>query len=57
MLGEVERDGKAFRQVFDVAGWRASCDASAAGVRESGKVFRELLDHLSEVSGGVEGLL
>ena len=31
-----------------MAGWRASCDSSAAGVRESAKVFRELSDHLIE---------
>ena len=37
--------------MFDVAGWRSSCDAAAAGVRDTAKTYRELLDHLSEVKG------
>ena len=41
--------------MFDVAGWRSSCEAAAQGMRESVKTFRELLDHLSEVWKGSVG--
>ena len=39
---------QAFRTVFEVASWRAACDASAAGMKSSLKLYREVLDHLSE---------
>jgi len=38
-----------FREVFDLAGWRAACDAAAAGIREEARTFKNLLDHCSEV--------
>jgi len=38
-----------FREVFDVAGWHASCEAAAAGIREEARMFKSLLDHCSEV--------
>lgn len=37
-----------FRSIFDVPGWHAACVASAAGLRDSAKSFRSLLDHISE---------
>ncbi|GFR44800.1 hypothetical protein Agub_g6135, partial [Astrephomene gubernaculifera] len=37
-----------FRALFDVNGWRAGCEAAAAGVRETVRQYRELLDHCSE---------
>lgn len=48
LLAAVHRDNGAFRTIFDVDGWGRACEAAAAGVRGSAKVFRELLDHLSE---------
>eukprot|EP00198_Chlamydomonas_reinhardtii_P012800 XP_001702137.1 programmed cell death protein 6-interacting protein [Chlamydomonas reinhardtii] len=37
-----------FRTLFDVTGWRSACEAAAAGVRETVRQYRELLDHCSE---------
>ncbi|GAX77401.1 hypothetical protein CEUSTIGMA_g4847.t1 [Chlamydomonas eustigma] len=48
VLTEVEANAMAFQNIFDVNGWRKSCEGAAAGMRESSKTFRELLDHLSE---------
>ncbi len=41
--------------MFDVAGWRASCEAASNTIRENIKTFRELLNHLSEVGGRRSG--
>jgi len=48
LLAALTRDAQAFRTVFEVASWRAACDASAAGMKSSLKLYREVLDHLSE---------
>lgn len=47
-LIDVEMGHKSFMLVFDVAGWRASCEAASNTIRENIKTFRELLNHLSE---------
>lgn len=39
---------QAFRAAFEVAAWRAACEAAAGGVRSSVRCYREVLDHLSE---------
>ena len=39
---------QAFREIFDISGWRTSCDAAASGVKRHAALFKELMDHLSE---------
>ncbi|MEW5310155.1 MAG: hypothetical protein WDW38_001981 [Sanguina aurantia] len=48
LLGALEQENRLFRSIFDVDGWHAACVGSAAGLRESAKSFRGLLDHISE---------
>ncbi|GLC38437.1 hypothetical protein PLESTB_001578000 [Pleodorina starrii] len=48
LLAATAATNTAFRSVFDVNGWRAACEAAAAGVRETVRQYRELLDHGSE---------
>ncbi|KAG2435427.1 hypothetical protein HYH02_011927 [Chlamydomonas schloesseri] len=48
LLGAAGGANASFRAIFDVTGWRAACEAAAAGVRETVRQYRELLDHCSE---------
>ncbi|GBF94332.1 hypothetical protein Rsub_06954 [Raphidocelis subcapitata] len=47
-LAALARNAQAFRSAFEVAAWRASCDAAAAGPRGALRTYRELLDHVTE---------
>eukprot|EP00200_Dunaliella_tertiolecta_P017215 CAMPEP_0202411634 /NCGR_PEP_ID=MMETSP1128-20130828/22377_1 /ASSEMBLY_ACC=CAM_ASM_000463 /TAXON_ID=3047 /ORGANISM="Dunaliella tertiolecta, Strain CCMP1320" /LENGTH=780 /DNA_ID=CAMNT_0049017371 /DNA_START=116 /DNA_END=2454 /DNA_ORIENTATION=- len=48
LLARIGNQNKVFREVFDVHGWRAACEAAAAGIREEARTFKGLLDHCSE---------
>ncbi|KAG2490070.1 hypothetical protein HYH03_011535 [Edaphochlamys debaryana] len=48
LLGATGAANASFRALFDVAGWRSGCEAAAAGIRDTVRQYRELLDHCSE---------
>eukprot|EP00879_Flechtneria_rotunda_P013649 GHRR01014259.1.p1 GENE.GHRR01014259.1~~GHRR01014259.1.p1 ORF type:complete len:727 (+),score=319.48 GHRR01014259.1:344-2524(+) len=48
LLSAITRDAQAFKAVFEVPAWRASCEAAAAGIKGALKTYKEVLDHLTE---------
>ncbi len=48
LLAALSRDNSAFRSIFEIGAWRQACEQAAAGMRGQVKLFREVMDHLSE---------
>lgn len=48
LLAALSRDNSVFRSIFEIGAWRQACEQAAAGMRGQVKLFREVMDHLSE---------
>jgi hypothetical protein len=48
LLAALSRDNSVFRSIFEIGAWRQACEQAAAGMRSQVKLFREVMDHLSE---------